>query len=219
MDDAGRYLGAANVLFRPQGRSEITGEGLYPERRAQDIEELLKHLNAGPAVLVGWSLAVQELLAYVEHYGTGRVEALVFVDGPVKTDGTRSQVTWSRILHEIQRDRRHLTERMVRGMYSKPQDEDYIKRMVEASLRTPTSAAFTLIGEFTVMDADLSVALNAVDVPVLCVVTPGLNEEAAIVSSRVRGARVEVFEGAGHALFVDEAERFNSLLEEFLRRR
>jgi pimeloyl-ACP methyl ester carboxylesterase len=32
----------------------------------------------------------------------------------------------------------------------------------------------------------------------------------------IPGARIEIFEGAGHALFVDDPERFNSLLDAFL---
>jgi pimeloyl-ACP methyl ester carboxylesterase len=31
-----------------------------------------------------------------------------------------------------------------------------------------------------------------------------------------KGPRIEIFEGGGHALFVDDPERFNSLLDAFL---
>lgn len=33
---------------------------------------------------------------------------------------------------------------------------------------------------------------------------------------RIAGSRMEIFENVGHALFVDEADRFNALLDEFL---
>jgi len=32
----------------------------------------------------------------------------------------------------------------------------------------------------------------------------------------MKGSQLEVFDGDGHALFVDDADKFNSLLEEFL---
>jgi pimeloyl-ACP methyl ester carboxylesterase len=32
----------------------------------------------------------------------------------------------------------------------------------------------------------------------------------------VRGSRLEILEDAGHALFVDDADRFNALLDHFL---
>ena len=201
---------------RSQGQSEVVGEGLYPERRAQDIHELIRHLNASRVVLVGWSLAVQELLAYVDAYGTQELEAVVFVDGPVKTDGERVQTTRDRILHEIQRDRANLTERFVRGMFRRPQEEAYLRQVVAWSLKTPTSSAFTLLGEYQVLGRDLSEALGKVNCPLLYVITPGLKDEAEIVTGRVPGARVEVFAEAGHALFVDEADRFNELLRRFI---
>jgi len=37
------------------------------------------------------------------------------------------------------------------------------------------------------------------------------------MQQRIAGSRLEKFEGAGHALFVDEPERFNSLLADFLK--
>jgi pimeloyl-ACP methyl ester carboxylesterase len=36
------------------------------------------------------------------------------------------------------------------------------------------------------------------------------------MQKQIRGSQLEVFEGAGHALFVDDADQFNSMLEEFL---
>ena len=102
-------------------------------------------------------------------------------------------------------------------MFRNPQDEAYIQRMVDGSLKTPTSSAFTLMGEYLVMERDLSEALAKVDCPLLYAIAPGLRQEASVVTERVPGARVEVFEGAGHALFVDQADRFNDLLRGFLR--
>ena len=37
------------------------------------------------------------------------------------------------------------------------------------------------------------------------------------MQKRITGARLVFFEGAGHALFVDDADRFNSLLEDFVK--
>jgi len=47
---------------RGQGRSEKVGYGYQPSRRALDIGELLEHIGGGPAVVVGWSIAMQEVL-------------------------------------------------------------------------------------------------------------------------------------------------------------
>jgi len=36
------------------------------------------------------------------------------------------------------------------------------------------------------------------------------------MQKRIRGSRLKVMENVGHALFVDDPERFNSLLENFI---
>src|SRR5271163_3805209 len=61
---------------RSQGDSEKTPDGNYPGRRAQDYKELIDHLGGSPVVMVGWSLAVQESLTYVEMFGTTQLKGL-----------------------------------------------------------------------------------------------------------------------------------------------
>ena len=36
------------------------------------------------------------------------------------------------------------------------------------------------------------------------------------MQKQIHGSQLEIFDGAGHALFVDDADHFNTLLEEFL---
>ena len=55
--------------------------------------------------------------------------------------------------------------------------------------------------------------------PVFYAVTPRLRDQASEVAQNHPQPMVEVYDGAGHALFVDEAARFNASMEEFLSRR
>jgi len=52
----------------------------------------------------------------------------------------------------------------------------------------------------------------------LYVVTPQLAEQAGNLQRNRPGTETAVFERAGHALFVDEPERFNALIEDFAQR-
>ena len=116
---------------------------------------------------------------------------------------------------ELQADRKGVTDRFVRGMYKRPQPEDYLQRVMAASLRVPTNTAVTLGASFAAV-GDWRKILPDIDRPLLFVVTEPQRKQAEGVSADVPSARVEVFEQAGHALFVDEPDRFNRLLEDFL---
>ncbi len=202
---------------RSQGESTKATEGHYPERRSADIQEVVGQLELAPVVLVGWSLGVAELLAYVEQFGTSRVRALVLVDGLIGEDlSPKLAAGLASTIHSMQVDRRKHTAEFVRSMYKKPQPEEYFKRITEASLKTPTNTAVTLLANYfhRIDRRDVLPKLNR---PVLFTVTSQLKAQGEILRSRVATARVEVFEDAGHALFVDEAGRFNRLLDEFLR--
>ena len=54
--------------------------------------------------------------------------------------------------------------------------------------------------------------------PVLYAVTPRFRTQAELVAARHAAAEADIYEEAGHALFVDEAARFNASLDRFMRR-
>ncbi len=115
----------------------------------------------------------------------------------------------------LQADRKGVTERFVRGMYKRPQSEEYLQRIMTVSLRTPTNTAVTLSASNSAV-GDWRPILTRIDLPLLYIATEAQRKQAVGVSADLPSARVEVFEEAGHALFVDEPDRFNQLLEDFI---
>jgi non-heme chloroperoxidase len=201
---------------RSQGVSGQASEGHHPQRRAQDIFELVRHLRLAPAVLVGWSLGVSELLTYVDDFGTSTIQGLVLIDGFVGSDPKANADPWvNDWLADLQRNRKSFTEKFVRGMFRKRYPEAYYIAIVSASLKTPTNTAFTLIGNYYVADVDQRPILQKLDRPLLFVASTQ-EDQAEMVKRFAPDAHVAVFSEAGHALFVDEAQRFNGLLQEFL---
>jgi non-heme chloroperoxidase len=203
---------------RSQGESEKAAEGNYIERRAQDIHELIESRKLGPVVLVGWSLAVAEVLSYAEQFGGANVRGYVLVDG----------LAWERqdlqfveamlgMFKQLQVNRRPFTERFVRSMYKKPQSEEYIARVIAASLQMPTDSA-VVASLSAVSRTDWKPAIAKLDRPVLVMCESSIQAMTADpIKKNVPTAQVEVFADAGHALFVDDAERFNSALEDFVK--
>lgn len=207
---------------RSQGRSQKATEGHYLARRGQDIGELIEHLDAAPAVAVGWSLAALEVLEYARQFGTDAFRAVVLVDMFIGTDlepGAPHPLNevLEGIVTRAQLDRAGFAREFATGIHRSPQSGEYIDAIVAASLATPTNTAVTLLANLVLMGSgDWRPALDALDRPLLYVAAPAYADQAREVRARRPDALAEVFENAGHALFVDEPERFNQLLEEFL---
>lgn len=198
---------------RSQGRSEIAKTGHEPVRRARDIHELLEAIQAKSAVLIGWSLGVLEALAYTDAFGSARLNALVLVDNSIGEDPPPSSDPT--FLTRLRKDRHATVERFVRNMYKTPQDEDYYRRITAAALKTPVETSVALLSYRNPREYWRQLAYDT-PLPTLYAVTPRLRGQAENFKRRKPEARIEVFETAGHALFVDEAGRFNALLDDFL---
>ena len=79
---------------------------------------------------------------------------------------------------------------------------------------TPTNTAAILLGNLVVLPADWRGALQKLDRPLLYVIRPQMQRHAETLRAHKPDVRIEIFENAGHALFVDEPERFNALIRE-----
>jgi len=201
---------------RSQGDSEKAAEGNYPERRARDYKELVDHLKLTPVVLVGWSMGVPELLSYVDQFGPTGIRALVLVDGFVSMDPKILPPFLNGVVHNALANRRQFTNGFVQSMYKKPQKPEYLDHVVQTSLKTPTNNAMAaMAGMLSRLDWT-PVLAKLTSTPVLFVAQGQMKDAASKLPAILPSLRLEVFEDAGHALFVDDADRFNTLLDQFL---
>ncbi len=200
---------------RAQGASEMTGEGLFNGRRGRDVRELLDHLNLSDAVLVGWSMGVREVLTSIGQSGTARIGAIALVEGDLWVQG--DPASRMDLVRRMQADKKTFTRDFVRGMYVQPQSDAYLDRVTEMSMKTPTSAAATLMVASAVgPDTDMRQYFAKIDKPLLYVGVLAKKAQVEVLKAAVPSARVELLEGAGHALFVDQAQRFNALLDQLI---
>lgn len=206
---------------RSQGESDKPAEGHYPAARARDIKAVVDQLKLAPVVLVGWSMGVVELVSYVEQFGTADLAALVLVDGIAGGDfDPKISPAMLNFAGRFQRERVKQAEAFVRSMYKNPAvlaDPAYLDRIKRAHLQTPTTSAVALfVGAFT---TDLRATLPKIDKPVLLTTAPGSFFDPAYedLATRIPNCQHVKFDGAGHALFVDQPDRFNLLLDDFLK--
>jgi microsomal epoxide hydrolase len=106
----------------------------------------------------------------------------------------------------------------VRGMFATKQPEPYLDRLTRAALRTPESAAKALLA-YPVPRTWWKEAVYSVTRPILYLVRPKFAGQAANLAARHPTAETLVFNGIGHAMFVDDPARFDAALDDFARRR
>ncbi len=203
---------------RSQGESQITWSGDEPFRRSQDIAELIARTGSEPVLLVGWSLGVLDVLAYVHRHGDRHLAGLVLVDNSV---GENPPPSAGRHRHR----RRHprlphdaWVEHFVRGMFRHPQPAAYLDRLTRSALRTPKAIGDELLA-YPLPRTYWREGIYATDKPILYVVRPHLAGQAENLRANHPGAETVIFRDAGHALFVDDADRFDALVKDFIRRR
>lgn len=202
--------------LRSQGESAKTGEGDYPAAHARDMKAVIEQLRLAPVVVVGWSMGVPEIAAYVDQFGTSALAGIVLVDGVAALDLTPEYIKGSiAFLKGMQANRAQMTDGFVRSMFRKPQAEEYLQKLIQGSLATPTDSAVAIgLATFT---SDSRPAIAKINKPMLIVgATKDLVPQFQEMQKSIPGARFEFFEDAGHALFVDDADKFNNLLDEFL---
>ena len=202
---------------RGQGDSDIAPGGYDHLRRGQDIAELIQALGRRPVLLVGWSLGVLDSLAYVQQSGDGRLAGLVLIDNSVGEDpppvpSRLPPRRGPRLEREVQ------MRRFVQGMFRVSPGAAYLERLTDTALRTPPDAAAQL-ASYPVPRSYWRDAIYSVRRPILYVVRPRFAGQAGNLAARHPAAETAIFTEAGHALFVDEAGRFNALLQDFIRRR
>jgi microsomal epoxide hydrolase len=209
---------------RSQGDSTKTPDGNTPESRARDLHELLANLGVSSPILVGWSQGAHDVAAYVQQFGNDSVAGIVIVDtsvsaGPAELEIhkefseviLRGMATYARYPKEY-------SEGMVRAIITKPLPDAEVERIVRFTLETPTDSGIAMLA-MDIFGADRGPALAKLNKPALVVgsaASPMLDAQKKMAAT-IPGAKFLAIEGAGHAVFVDQPEKFDSALEDFLR--
>lgn len=216
IDEFSKHHRVVAIDPRSQGESDKPTYGHLPETRARDYKELIDQLGLKQPLLVGWSMACGELIKYAEEFGSENVGGYVLVDGFVN-DKPSAEVfaAISGWMNLLQQDRQKQADGFVRSMFKKPQPEDYLKRLIDSAQQVPADTAVVLIYNMIAIK-DFSPGLARMN-RVLFAYQPESQASADYLKAKL-GARlkVELFEGDGHALFVDEAEKFDRVVEGLL---
>jgi pimeloyl-ACP methyl ester carboxylesterase len=210
--------------LRGHGRSSRPEDAAAYEdgrRWGEDLHAVLEATHATSAVVVGWSLGGLAIAEYLRGHGDAALGGVVFVDAVTafapelftKENGKYM----SALTASDDGARKEATERFARACFAAPPPASELGPWLAAAGVLPASV-HTAIQHMNV--GEIEPALRGLSKPTL--VVQGRSDElvapamARYTASIVRGARESVYEGSGHAPFVDETRRFDQELAAFV---
>jgi non-heme chloroperoxidase len=195
---------------RGQGESQVASSGYTAERRATDLNELL--LKRSNVLLIGWSLGGIEALQYVHMFGADHLAGLVLVDSSVGEEPAPGSSGGFK--DNLRRDRDKTLREFMHAIFAKPRPEQELAELVSGAKRMPVEDSLALL-DYPFERAHWRNIVRRFQKPLLYVVTPQYEQQAANLKKNRPGTQVELFKKAGHALFVDEPQRFNAVIRKF----
>ncbi len=167
-------------------------------------------------MLVGWSLGALESLEYVHTGNAASVAGLVLVDSSVgEHPPPKPPAKVGGFTADLRRDRAAALDRFVRDIFRNPPPDAELATLRDQALRMPLEASLSLFPSKIHRSHWRDIA-RAFPKPLLYAVTPQFAEQAENLRLARPATRVEVFTDAGHALFADDSERFNAMLDDFV---
>ncbi len=196
---------------RSQGQSELTQLAHDPARRTQDMDEFLKSAGVKNFILAGWSLGVLEALDYVARYQPRGLKGLMLIDNsigegkPPAARGSNFQQTMN-----DPKKREPYLRKFSLAMFHSPPPPEMLQAIIDSTLRVPPKTAIQLMNQ-PYPRTYWRETVEKQNIPVMYSVTPRLTEQAMALKAKRPPELVTVliFDNAGHALFVDQAGKFN----------
>ena len=202
---------------RSQGLSELTRKAHHPKRRTLDMDEFLKAAKVGDFILAGWSLGVLESLDYIARYHPKHLRGLILIDNSIgegKPPGGRASNFQETMNDPVKREA--YLRKFCKDLTKQPQPPELAQAVVDSALRPPANVGLELINQ-PYPRTYWRETVEQLDIPVMYAVTPRLKDQADALRKKRTAelGTVLIFEGVGHALFVDDAATFNAAVVTF----
>jgi microsomal epoxide hydrolase len=208
---------------RSQGGSTVVPQGNAPEDRAADIDAVIRSLKLKQVLLVGWSQGAQDVAAYVGRFGTAALLGVVLVDSPVSAgpDDVTLNPGFIKVISGgmgvYARHPAEYTDGMMHAIISTPAPAQTFTDLDTAAALTPVDVGVSMLVQ-DMFAVDRRPDLQKFDKPTLVIASgqsPLLQNQRDMAKALPHGQFVAV-DHAAHAVFFDQPERFEALLEDFV---
>lgn len=196
---------------RSQGQSQLTALAHDTLRRTADMDEFLKAAHVQDFILAGWSLGVLESLDYVARYHPAHLKGLILIDNSIgegKPPAGRAS-NFQQTMNDPKKREPYL-RKFSQDLFRSPPPPGMLQSVIDSALRVPPKTAIQLMNQ-PYPRTYWRETVEAQKIPVMYAVTPRLKDQADALKAKrpPELATVLIFNNAGHALFVDQAEQFN----------
>lgn len=209
---------------RATGKSSVVHSGHTVANYAADLRALILGLALKDVVLVGWSMGAMIIWDYFKQFGPENIKATVVVDQtasdfewPDWPFGGFDLASLSQVSAGVQMDFANIVRGSIPQFFRNPPTEEQVARLVDDVTRVPASIASTIMFDQSVQD--YRPVLSKVTVPtLLCFGVAGIGGEAGgkYMEQHLPDARLVIFENSGHAVPLEETDRFNEEVDKFI---
>lgn len=216
--------------LRGHGDSDAPEKGLTLPRFANDLKQLIEHLELKDVSLVGWSMGTSIIFEYVKQYGCENLGKLCLIDMTPKliTDdewkiglyGDFDLAANLDVLNTLTSNWDEFSQVFIPGVFSKKgcKNEEDLNWMLQ---EVKKNTIHVLVNMWIAMAvSDYREVLPNISVP--CLITYGeesclyLAENSKYMNDKISNSTLDAFPGCGHALFFEDPDKFNKDLVEFL---
>jgi microsomal epoxide hydrolase len=207
---------------RSQGGSTVVQQGNAPEDRAGDIDAVIHALKLQQVLLVGWSQGAQDVAAYVGRYGTASLSGVVLVDSPVSAgpDDVALNPGFIKVIAGgmgvYARHPAEYTDGMMHSIISALAPAQTFTDLDAAAALTPVDVGISMLAQ-DLLAVDRRPDLQKFDKPTLVIASgqsPLLENQRDMAKVLPHGRFVAV-DHAAHAVFFDQPQRFEALVDDF----
>jgi non-heme chloroperoxidase len=212
--------------LRSHGNSSKPLQGNTIPQFARDVKRLLDKLGARDVVLVGWSMGVDVVLDYYKQFGPSNLKGLGLVDMTpcsLCADAWNSQMTpdvLGQFAYAMQADRRAWFAQFNKLLWKVVPPANVEEAFYRGTTMTPTVVALSLAYDFVYRD--YRSVLPMISLPtIIFAANSGLFpkgiETGQYVHASIPESRLVIFENAAHMIPMEDSQRFNQELENFVR--
>ena len=209
--------------LRGFGETDASGQPATMNRMAQEVAQLMDHLEIPRAVIGGLSMGGYVALAFYKQFAS-RVRAFILADTRAQADTEEAKQTRAQQADKaLSEGMAGIADAMLPKLLTPEtvsKHPDIVKRVRDMMLKTkPEGAAAALLG--MAERDDQTALLPQISSPTLILVgaedaiTPVADSEK--MHDAIAGSRLVVLEHAGHVSNLERTEQFNKALLDFLK--